>query len=93
MKIEHIKIGETYKIVGRKCGCGGIKCRDCTEYFPEHLIKVISKLNENSREYQGDGKYIGGEWEGNRGLNNCHFAPEDLEPIQTNWRERLENGI
>ena len=84
MKEEDIKIGETYKIVGRNCGCGDIKCRDC-KCFKEHLIKVISKHCTYDINRTVYGESTSG--------NNCHFAPEDLEPIQTNWRKRLENGI
>ena len=84
MKEEDIKIGETYKIVGRNCGCGDIKCRDC-KCFKEHLIKVISK----HCTYDINRTVYGESTSGNK----CYFAPEDLEPIQTNWRERLENGI
>jgi len=84
MKEEDIKIGETYKIVGRNYGCYGTKCRDC-KHFQEHLIKVIGK----NYMYNMHRIIYGGNTSG----NNCHFAPEDLEPIQTNWRERLENEI
>ena len=80
MKLEHIKIGETYKIIGGKCGCCGTKCRDC-KHFQEHLIKVIGIKPSFM------GQCILGMWE--HKSNHCAFCPEDLEPLKINWRKRL----
>ena len=80
MKKEDIIIGETYKIIGRNCGCGDIKCNDCI-HFPERLIKVIGIKPSFM------GRCILGMWE--HKSNHCAFCPEDLEPLKINWRKRL----
>jgi len=94
MKKEDIKVGEIYRIVGKKGGCYGKKCFYC-EHYPEHLIKVTSILNKNNSNSFNTihGDRIADEKESRLPImeSHCIFNHEDLESIEIkNWKSLIE---
>ena len=77
------KVGDIVKIVPGpdrvKCGHN---CYNCI-YFKEHKI-IITQINKKG----ADGITIEGQ--NVNDTSHCSFHPDDLRPLEINWRKRLE---